>query len=39
MPNANPRQKVVKVIKMEEKGLDDKLSVHLLDEAWKDKYD
>ena len=39
MPNANPPPKIVEVIKMEEKGSDVNLSVHLLNDAWKDRYD
>ena len=39
MPNANPPPRIVEVIKMEEKGSDVNLSVHLLNDAWKDRYD
>lgn len=39
MHNANPPPKKVKVIKTEEKGSDVNLSVHMLNDAWKDEYD
>jgi len=39
MPKAKPPPKTVKVIKAEEKGSDVNLSVHLLNDAWLNKYD
>ncbi|MEE9453402.1 MAG: NYN domain-containing protein [Paracoccaceae bacterium] len=39
MPNANPPPNTYEVIKTEEKGSDVNLSVHLLNDAWKDIYD
>ena len=39
MPRAEPPHKMVKVIDTEEKGADVNLSVHLLNDAWLDKYD
>ena len=39
MANANPPPNTVKVIKTEEKGSDVNLAVHLLNDAWLDKYD
>ena len=39
MPNAKPPPNIVEVIKTEEKGSDVNFSVHLLNDAWKDRYD
>lgn len=39
MANANPPPNTCEVIKTEEKGSDVNLSVHLLNDAWQDKYD
>lgn len=39
MPKAEPPHERVEVIKAEEKGTDVNLSVHLLNDAWLDKYD
>ena len=39
MANAQPPPNTVEVIKTEEKGSDVNLSVHLLNDAWKDRYD
>ena len=39
LANPTPNQKLVKIIKTEEKGSDVNLAVHLLNDAWLDKYD
>ena len=39
MPKVDPPHNTVKVLKTEEKGSDVNLSVHVLNDAWKDKYD
>ena len=39
MPKVDPQHNTVKVLKTEEKGSDVNLSVHVLNDAWKDKYD
>ena len=39
MPKAEPPHETVEVIKAEEKGTDVNLSVHLLNDAWLNKYD
>ena len=39
MPLATPPNRIVRVIKTEEKGSDVNLAVHLLNDAWKDEYD
>lgn len=39
MPKVNPPPNTVEVIKTEEKGSDVNFSVHLLNDAWRDRYD
>jgi len=39
MPNADPPPNTIEVIKTEEKGSDVNLSVHLLNDAWKKRYE